>query len=197
MVHVKSRSEAVVTIACVQMEPVVGDKERNIRRSLVMIEEAAGKGADLVVLPELCSSGYVFESREEAFALSEEIPAGEACTAWGALAERAGIHIVAGINEREGNLLYNSSVVIGPIGHVGTFRKLHLWNEENLFFEPGNLGMPVFRTPIGRIAIASEARFDGRRYQNDQDRSRKRFGQRGSEGTPGFNPARGGTDCDD
>jgi predicted amidohydrolase len=117
-----------------------------------MIEEAAAKGADLVVLPELCSSGYVFESREEAFALSEEIPAGEACAAWGALAERAGIHIVAGINEREGNLLYNSSVVIGPTGHVGTFRKLHLWNEENLFFEPGNLGMPVFRTPIGRIA---------------------------------------------
>ena len=152
MVHAKSRSEAVVTIACVQMEPVVGEKERNIRRSLVMIEEAAAKGADLVVLPELCSSGYVFESREEAFALSEEIPAGETCAAWGALAERAGIHIVAGINEREGDLLYNSSVVIGPTGHVGTFRKLHLWNEENLFFEPGNLGMPVFRTPIGRIA---------------------------------------------
>ena len=49
-------------------------------------------------------------------------------------------------------MLYNSSVVIGPQGHLGTFRKVHLWNEENLFFEPGNLGMPVFRTPIGRIA---------------------------------------------
>jgi predicted amidohydrolase len=41
--------------------------------------------------------------------------------------------------------------VIGPHGHVGTFRKVHLWNEENLFFEPGNLGFPVFKTPVGRI----------------------------------------------
>ena len=38
--------------------------------------------------------------------------------------------------------------------HVGTFRKVHLWNEENLFFEPGNLGFPVFHTPIGRIGVA-------------------------------------------
>lgn len=152
MAQGKSRKEAVVTVACIQMEPIVGEKERNIRRSVEMIGEAAGKGADLIVLPELCNSGYVFESREEAFALSEEIPSGETCAVWAAVAERAGIHIVAGINEREGDLLYNASVVIGPEGHVGTFRKLHLWNEENLFFEPGNLGMPVFRTPIGRIA---------------------------------------------
>jgi predicted amidohydrolase len=152
MAQGKSRKEAVVTVACIQMEPTVGEKERNIRRSVEMIEEAAGKGANLIVLPELCNSGYVFQSREEAFALSEEVPSGETCAVWAAAAERAGIHIVAGINEREGDLLYNASVVIGPEGHVGTFRKLHLWNEENLFFEPGNLGMPVFRTPIGRIA---------------------------------------------
>lgn len=148
----KSRKEAVVNVACVQMEPIVGDKERNIRRSLEMIEEAAGNGADLVVLPELCNSGYVFENREEAFALSEDVPSGETCAVWGAVAARTGIHIVAGINECQGDALYNASVVIGPDGHVGTFRKLHLWNEENLYFEPGNLGMPVFRTAIGRIA---------------------------------------------
>lgn len=152
MARGKARQEAVITVACVQFEPIVGDKERNVRRSIELIEEAVGKGADLVVLPELCNSGYVFESREEAFALSEEIPTGETTAAWMALAARTGIHIVAGINEREGTLLYNASVLVGPQGHVGTFRKLHLWNEENLFFEPGNLGMPVFRTPIGRIA---------------------------------------------
>ena len=42
-------------------------------------------------------------------------------------------------------------VIVGPSGHIGTFRKVHLWNEENLFFERGNLGFPVFSTPIGRI----------------------------------------------
>jgi predicted amidohydrolase len=45
-------------------------------------------------------------------------------------------------------------VLIGPKGHVGTFRKVHLWNEENLYFEPGDLGFPVFEAPIGRIGMA-------------------------------------------
>ena len=146
-----THDEAAVRIACVQMEPIVGEKDRNVRRSIEMIEEAAGKGATLVVLPELCNSGYVFDTREEAFALSEEIPAGPTCQAWAGVASKHGLHIVAGIDERDCDALYNSSVVIGPHGYVGTFRKVHLWNKENLFFEPGNLGFPVFKTPIGRI----------------------------------------------
>lgn len=146
-----AHDEAAVRIACVQMEPIVGEKDRNVGRSIEMIEEAAGKGATLVVLPELCNSGYVFDTREEAFALSEEIPAGPTCQAWAGVASKHGLHIVAGIDERDGDALYNSSVVIGPHGYVGTFRKVHLWNKENLFFEPGNLGFPVFKTPIGRI----------------------------------------------
>jgi N-carbamoylputrescine amidase len=147
----KTRDEAMVKIACIQIEPVVGEKERNVRRSLEFIERAAANGAQLVVLPELCNSGYVFNSREEAFGLAEEIPTGPTSRSWQEAARKHGLHIVAGINERDGQTLYNAAVVIGPSGHVGTFRKVHLWNEENLFFEPGNLGFPVFRTPLGRI----------------------------------------------
>jgi predicted amidohydrolase len=147
----KRLAEAVVTIACVQMEPVVGQKERNVRRTVELIEEAARRGARLVVLPELCNSGYVFESREEAFALAEEVPKGPTCQTWTEVARRHGLHLVAGINERDGQTLYNAAVLIGPAGHVGTFRKAHLWAAENLFFEPGNLGFPVFRTELGRI----------------------------------------------
>jgi predicted amidohydrolase len=147
----KTRDEATVKIACIQMEPVVGEKERNVRRSLEFIERAAVNGARLVVLPELCNSGYVFGSREEAFGLAEEVPSGPTSCGWQEAARKHGLHIVAGINERDGQSLYNAAVVIGPSGHVGTFRKAHLWNEENLFFEPGNLGFPVFRTPLGRI----------------------------------------------
>ena len=147
----KARAEASVKIACIQMEPLVGKKGRNIKRSIEMIDEAAGNGAGLIVLPELCNSGYVFETREEAFALSEPVPDGPTTEAWSEAAARHGLHLVAGINECDGQSLYNSSVVIGPQGHIGTFRKVHLWNAENLFFEPGNLGFPVFRTSIGRI----------------------------------------------
>jgi N-carbamoylputrescine amidase len=143
--------EAVVEIACIQMEPVVGDREANLRKSLGMIEEAASHGASLIVLPELCNSGYVFESRDEAFELAEPVPDGPTARAWIEVAGRRDLHIIAGISERAGDVLYNSSVVIGPQGHVGTFRKVHLWNEENLYFEPGDVGYPVFKTPLGRI----------------------------------------------
>jgi N-carbamoylputrescine amidase len=143
--------EAVIEIACIQMEPVVGEKEANLGKSLALIEEAAGHEARLIVLPELCNSGYVFESRDEAFSLAEPVPDGPTSRAWMEIARRRDLHIVAGISEREGDSLYNSSVVIGPDGHVGSFRKVHLWNEENLYFEPGDVGYPVFKTPLGRI----------------------------------------------
>jgi predicted amidohydrolase len=147
----KTRDEASVKIACIQMEPVVGKKDRNVKRSLELAETAAAQGARLMVLPELCNTGYVFESREEAFALAEEVPQGPTCKAWMDIAQRHGAHVVAGISERDGQALYNAAVVIGPSGYVGTFRKMHLWGAENLFFEPGNLGFPVFKTPLGRI----------------------------------------------
>ena len=147
----KSCKESVVRVACLQTEPVVGEKDRNVSRSLEMIAKAADNGARLLVLPELCNSGYVFNSRDEAFALSEPIPEGPTTKAWMEIAKARDLYIVAGITEREGDSLYNSSVVVGPSGYIGTFRKVHLWNEENLFFERGNLGFPVFSTPIGRI----------------------------------------------
>lgn len=145
------KSEAIVRIACIQMEPRVGQKAANVAKSLELIATAARKGAKLVVLPELANSGYVFESREEAFALAEQVPGGPTTQAWSKAAEEFGLTIVAGIAERDGTKLYNSAAIIGPEGYIGTFRKVHLWNEENLFFEPGNLGFPVFATPIGRI----------------------------------------------
>ena len=148
----KGRKEAVVRIACIQMEPRVGEKARNLERSLAFIDEAAGQGARLVVLPELANSGYVFETREEAFECAEEIPSGPTVAAWAAAARDHGLYLAAGICERATTRLFNSAVLIGPEGYVGTFRKVHLWNEENLFFEPGDLGFPVFPTPIGRLA---------------------------------------------
>jgi N-carbamoylputrescine amidase len=145
--------EAAVKIAAVQMEPVVGKKDENVRRTLELVEKAAAQGARLIVLPELCNSGYVFESREEAFALAEEVPQGPTCKAWMDVARRHGLHLVAGISERDGQALYNAAVLIGPSGYVDTFRKVHLWAAENLFFEPGNRGFPVFKTPLGRIGV--------------------------------------------
>jgi N-carbamoylputrescine amidase len=147
-------AESPVKVACIQMEPKIGEKKANVARSLEKIAEAASHGARLIVLPELCNSGYVFGSRHEAFALAEPVPDGPTTEAWREAAHRHGAVIVAGICEREGDALYNSAAIVGTDGFIGTYRKVHLWGSENLFFEPGNLGVPVWKTEFGRMAVA-------------------------------------------
>jgi predicted amidohydrolase len=144
-------AEAAVTVAAIQMEPRFGETAANVGRSIALMEEAAAAGADLVVLPELCNTGYVFQSRAEARRLAEPVPDGPTVTAWAAAAARLNLHIVAGITERDGDALYNAAVILGPQGLVGLYRKVHLWAEEALYFTPGDLGFPVFDTPLGRI----------------------------------------------
>lgn len=145
---------SAITIACIQMEPSFGDTAANVEASVRRIVEAADNGARLIVLPELANTGYVFATREEAFALAEAVPDGPSSRRWMEVAAERDLYIVAGITERDGQSLYNSAVVIGPSGHIGTYRKMHLWGQENLFFEPGDRGFPVFATPIGRIGVA-------------------------------------------
>lgn len=146
-------TDTTIGVSCIQMRPVIGDVAGNVAHSVALIEKAAARGADLVVLPELANSGYMFASRSEAFALSEPIPDGPTTRAWADTARKLNVHIVAGICERAGTKLFNSAVVIGPEGHIGTFRKVHLWNEELLYFEGGDLGFPVFDTRLGRIGV--------------------------------------------
>ncbi len=143
--------ESLVKVAALQMEPHIGNKDRNIEETLKIIDEAGKNGAELMVLPELCSTGYIFNSRKEAFDLSEEVPEGPTTQEWIKAAKKHNAYICAGITEREMNHLYNSVVVVGPDGYVGTYRKTHLWSEEKLWFEPGDLGFPVFSLPFGKI----------------------------------------------
>jgi len=140
-----------VKVASIQMAPRIGDKAANLRRSVDLIEEAAGQGAVVAVLPELANTGYVFASRQEAFALAESVPDGESSQVWLEVARRCKIHVVAGIAERVGDRLFNAALLAGPHGYIGTYRKLHLWGDEHLFFESGDLGLPVFHTEIGRL----------------------------------------------
>jgi predicted amidohydrolase len=145
-------AESIVA-AAVQMEPRIGEAARNIAHSLALIEAAADRGARLIVLPELANSGYVFESREEAVSLAEDARTGAASAAWQDVAARRGLHIVAGLCERGGDAIYNSAVVIGPAGLLGVFRKVHLWDQENRFFTPGDLGFPVLDLSFGRLGV--------------------------------------------
>ena len=146
-----SDAESHITVACLQFEPRIGDPAANRETGLRLIEEVAQAGARLVVLPELSDSGYVFESREEAFGLAGTAAGSETLRLWADAARGRGLHIVGGFCEREGGRLFNSAAVVGPDGLIGVYRKTHLWDAENLWFEPGDHGFPVFATPFGRV----------------------------------------------
>jgi predicted amidohydrolase len=132
---------------------VFGDVAANAADIVAAAASAAEKGAALVVIPELCTTGYVFADRAEAESLAEEIPDGPTTQTLIELCRRLDIHLVAGIAERDDGFIYNSAVLLSPAGHLGTYRKLHLWNKENEIFEPGNLGLPVFETALGCIGL--------------------------------------------
>lgn len=148
-------STSPVRVAVVQFDPQVGvaHREDNLLRSLALAQEAVNGGANLIVLPELSSSGYFFSTRQDAFEHSEPVPDGKSVQAWTDFAQRNGIYLVAGMAERDGMRLFNTGVLVGPEGFIGKYRKAHLWNLEKLWFTPGDLGFPVFETPIGRIGL--------------------------------------------
>ncbi|MHC4628266.1 MAG: nitrilase-related carbon-nitrogen hydrolase, partial [Planctomycetota bacterium] len=129
-------------ISYIQFSPVLGDPEA----SMAMIESLLGRceGADIVVLPELAKAGYNFESKEQAWDTSEEIGKGPFVESLVSESDRYRFYIVAGLNERDGDKLYNTSVLVNSEGLVGKYRKMHLFWDEPDIFEPGDLGLPVF-----------------------------------------------------
>jgi len=143
--------DRMLKIACAQLQPEFGNVDENVEMVIRSIREAAAEAAQVVVVPELATTGYVFADREEAYALSEEIPEGPSSQRIIETAKDLGVYAIVGLAERVGGRLFNSACVFGPQGFVGRFRKVHLWDRENLVFEPGDLGFPVFNTPIGRI----------------------------------------------
>ena len=150
-------NEAVsaVRVAVVQFDPQVGiqHSQTNLEHSLELAREAAMNGVNLIVLPELANTGYLFGTRQEAFLHAELIPEGPSMQAWLDFARKHQVYLAAGLAERDGVQLFDSAVLVGPGGFIGKYRKAHLWNREKLWFTPGNLGFPVFDTPIGRIGL--------------------------------------------
>jgi N-carbamoylputrescine amidase len=140
----------VVRMAVIQMASKTLDKKRNISRTIELLEQAVREKAELIVLPELCTSGYNFKSLKEATSVSETIPNGLTTRKWVEFAEENNVYLVGGVCESAGNSLYNSAVIVGPEGYVGTYRKVHLWHKEKIWFKAGSR-FKVFDTPLGKI----------------------------------------------
>ena len=154
MIQANGPARPPIRVSCIQFEPQIGAVAANMARASDLVRAAAAEGSRLIVLPELASTGYVFESRAEAAALAEPVPHGPTSRAWAALAAELGVHIVAGIAESAGDALFNAAVIVGPEGYIGTYRKAHLWDQENVLFAKGDLGFPVFDTALGKVGVA-------------------------------------------
>jgi N-carbamoylputrescine amidase len=143
-------------VGLVQMK-MSADPAANLERGLAGVREAAGKGAQVVCLPELFRAPY-FCQREDAqlFDLAEPVP-GPTTEALGAVAREAGVAVVAPLFERRAPGLYhNSAAVIDADGQMlGLYRKMHIPDDpcyyEKFYFTPGDLGFRAFDTRAGRI----------------------------------------------
>jgi N-carbamoylputrescine amidase len=152
-------AERIVTIALIQMR-CDAKRGKNLTRATELIAEAVGAGARLVVLPELFLSHYFCQKPDDktAFELAEPIP-GPTVQVLAGLAKHHQIVLVGGSIFEHGSdgQYYNTTVVFDETGKpIGRYRKTHipedaLYHEQH-YFSPGDTGIRVFETSVGKIA---------------------------------------------
>jgi len=132
-------------VAAVQFRPEFGNKPENLRRLGLLVVEAAQAGANLIVLPELCTTGYSFMSAAQAAPQAEKVEGGPTLTFFRGLAARLNTHIVWGMMERApgGSDLFNSQVYVAPDGSWVVTQKINPWGNDYLWAKPGRSNPPV------------------------------------------------------
>jgi predicted amidohydrolase len=158
--------EKIVTIACINYQPVWGDKAANLEKMKAITHTAARQGSNIIVFPELALSGY--ECDPEAVAgkkpcdmhrQAAELVPGPATEEMAGVAGEHGVYIIFGMPEQdmvESQIRYISAAVVGPEGIIGTYRKLHLvpppLGSEQTCFTPGT-SIRLFDTQFGPIGV--------------------------------------------
>jgi predicted amidohydrolase len=144
-------------IAVAQLAITVAEPDANRLAAATAVAEAAAAGARLVVLPELCDSGYVFAPQgpaAEARGLAAPADGNPTLRQWQALSARHGLVIVGGFCELgDDGRLYNSAAVVDASGTRAVYRKAHLWDAEKLVFTPGDAAPAVVDTEAGRVGL--------------------------------------------
>lgn len=135
-----------ISIGFIQPRVRFGDVKYNIER----IEELASRldNFDLIVLPELVYSGYVFLSREEAYKIGSSIK-DTVYSHISDFSDRYSAAVVAGFPEVVGSRVYNSAIIAYKGEVIDTYRKLHLFYREKDWFDPGDKPLKVYN--IGNL----------------------------------------------
>lgn len=128
-------------VSVAQLAPGL-DRTQNIQRTIDVMQEAASQDADLIVLPEMCTSPYLLKDAA-LDGWAEEIPGGAVIQCWLQEARKLKLYLVAGILERAGDEYFNSAVALGPQGLMAHYRKAHLFGWERHRLTAGNNGFPT------------------------------------------------------
>ncbi len=136
-------------VGFLQFAPVFGEKEANFEKVRGLL---SGAKADLIVLPELFSTGYLFESKDELMSLAETLD-GETFEFLKELSRSEGCGIVAGIPELAGDHCYNSCYLFDNGEVCAHYRKVHLFDREKEIFTPGDLPFEVVEFRGARLGL--------------------------------------------
>lgn len=125
-----------IEVAAVQFEARDNDKQHNLERIETLATEAASRGAEIVSFHEGCIPGYSWIqplSKSELLAIAEPVPDGPSVSRLCSISNKLGVHIMAGLFERDAaDNVYNCYVTVGPDGFVTKFHKLHPFVNEHL-----------------------------------------------------------------
>jgi predicted amidohydrolase len=164
-------------VAAVQVAPITFDMAACVSKICDYVDEAAKKGAELIVFGEMCAGGYPgwrppfltygdaeFDSSEskwtskQLFRISEPVP-GPSIDKLCHKAKSLGVFVVTGFAEADSKItgtIYNSAILIGPDGHlIGKHRKVHVGSLELAYWRKGDArDVQVFSTSLGKIGLA-------------------------------------------
>jgi predicted amidohydrolase len=143
-----------VTVACVNFEPMIGNKLHTRRKMEDVICRAAGKGANIIVFPETALTGYMF-SQENLDEIAETVP-GPSSRGLAELAAQLDVYVAYGLVERDqkaATVYYNSAAMVGPGSVLGTYRKVHVGAPTELAWCTRGSSFPIFATKYGPIGI--------------------------------------------
>jgi len=149
-----------IKVAAVQFAPIFEDKMGNLRRMAHLVKQAAESQAQLIVFPELATTGYSFMTPEQAHAVAEPIhPDMLTFKSMRVLAESFHVHLVWGMVEVDTGTgeLFNSQVIVSPDGAWTSYRKVNRWGNDFFWARPGRANPSIlnayFNAPMGEPLI--------------------------------------------
>lgn len=137
-------------VGFLQFQPKLFHEKHNLEKISSMLK---GCKADLVVLPELATSGYLFANQNEMEPLAVPGKSGRIADFFRDISTKENCGIIVGFLEKENKNFYNSQMLVYPEGKIEIYRKTHLFYEEKGLYKPGNLGFNVFEFRGAKVGL--------------------------------------------